>query len=87
MAPLSLPWCGVQGTLESKKRETMMVGLKASKTEIGALQDSLARVQLELERMQFALEAKTSTIPPILSKQSSSSQSSPIKRHYGAGVA
>lgn len=49
--------------MENKKRETMMVGLKASKTEIGTLQESLARVNLELERVEFSLEAKTSKCP------------------------
>lgn len=51
----------LQDAVESKKRETMMVGLNKSRSEIGTLQDSLAAVQLALERREFDLEAKTST--------------------------
>ena len=57
-------WRGrTQDAVESKKRETIMVGLNKTKSEIGTLQDSLAAVQLALERREFDLEAKTSDRP------------------------
>ena len=36
-----------------------MVGLKQTKTQLGSLEDALHRTQLELERSQFALQAKS----------------------------
>ncbi len=42
-----------------KKRETMLVGLKQTQGQVGVLEESLTRVQLELERVSFALQAKT----------------------------
>ena len=49
----------VQDAVESKKRETMLVGLKQTQGHVGVLEESLTRVQLELERVSFALQAKT----------------------------
>ena len=46
--------------MDAKKRETIMVGLKQTQGQVGVLEDSLARVQLELERVAFSLQAKTS---------------------------
>ena len=43
-----------------KQRESMMVGLNKTKTELGSLQDALARTQLDLEKTSFELHAKTS---------------------------
>ena len=54
----------MQDAVESKKRETMLVGLKQSKGQVGALEESLMRVQLELERLSFSLQAKTGAQPP-----------------------
>jgi hypothetical protein len=48
-----------QDAVESKKRESIMVGLKQHKSQAEALQEALHRAQLELEKLQFALEAKT----------------------------
>jgi len=58
-----------QDAVESKKRETILVGLKQTKGQVGLLEESLMRVQLELERVSFSLQAKsgeetlTSSIP------------------------
>jgi ABC-type phosphate transport system auxiliary subunit len=52
----------VQDAVESKKRETMMVGLKQTQGQVGMLEESLTRVQLELERISFALQAKTGAV-------------------------
>ena len=52
----------VQDAVESKKRETMMVGLKQTQGQVGVLEESLTRVQLELERVSFALQAKTGAL-------------------------
>ncbi len=49
-----------QGAIENRKRETIMVGLKEKTGRIGELEDALARVQLELERVEFSMKAKTS---------------------------
>lgn len=38
-----------------------MVGLTKTKTELGSLQDTLAKTQLDLEKTNFELHAKTST--------------------------
>lgn len=46
-----------------KQRESMMVGLTKTKTELGSLQDALARTQLDLDKTSFELHAKTSTQP------------------------
>lgn len=43
-----------------KQRESMMVGLSKTKTELGSLQDALARTQVELEKTNFELHAKKS---------------------------
>lgn len=48
-----------------KQRESMMVGLSKTKTELGSLQDTLARTQLDLEKTNFELHAKTSMFPPF----------------------
>lgn len=45
-----------------KQRESMMVGLSKTKTELGSLQDALARTQLDLEKTSFELHAKTSKL-------------------------
>ena len=39
----------------------MLVGLKQTQGQVGVLEESLTRVQLELERVSFALQAKTGT--------------------------
>ena len=49
-----------------KQRESMMVGLTKTKTELGSLQDALARTQLDLDKTSFELHAKTSMQPWIL---------------------
>ena len=50
-----------------------MVGLKQTQGQVGVLEDSLARVQLELERVAFSLQAKTSApvfdLSPLPSSQ------------------
>ena len=51
-----------QDAVESKKRETMLVGLKQTQGQVGVLEESLTRVQLELERISFALQAKTGAV-------------------------
>lgn len=43
-----------------KQRESMMLGLSKTKTELGSLQDALARTQVELEKTSFELHAKKS---------------------------
>ena len=43
-----------------KQRESMMVGLSKTKTELGSLQDALAKTQVELEKTNFELHAKKS---------------------------
>lgn len=43
-----------------KQRESMMVGLSKTKTELGSLQDALAKTQVELEKTNFELHAKQS---------------------------
>ena len=48
-----------QDAVESKKRETILVGLKQTKGQVGLLEESLMRVQLELERVSFSLQAKS----------------------------
>ena len=48
-----------QDAIDLKKRETMLVGLKQTQGQVGVLEESLTRVQLELERVSFALQAKT----------------------------
>lgn len=61
LAHPSKGWPGAsQDAVDSRKRDTMMVGLNKSRSEVGSLQDSLAAVQLALERREFDLEAKTS---------------------------
>jgi len=49
----------LQDAIDMKKRETMLVGLKQTQGQVGVLEESLTRVQLELERVSFALQAKT----------------------------
>lgn len=61
-----------QGAIENRKRETMMVGLKEKTGRIGELESALSAVQLELERVEFSLRAKTSTslwLQPTLAQQ------------------
>ena len=43
-----------------KQRESMMVGLSKTKSELGSLQDALAKTQVELEKTNFELHAKKS---------------------------
>lgn len=45
-----------------KQRESMMLGLTKTKTELGSLQDALAKTQLDLEKTSFELHAKTSAL-------------------------
>ena len=44
--------------LAEKKRETIMTDFNKTLSELGGLQDALARSQLELERTHFELQAK-----------------------------
>ena len=44
--------------LAEKKRETIMTDFNKTLSELGALQDALAKSQLELERTHFELQAK-----------------------------
>lgn len=44
--------------LAEKKRETIMTDFNKTLSELGGLQDALAKSQLELERMHFELQAK-----------------------------
>lgn len=46
--------------MDAKKQETILAGLKQSRGQVGILEESLMRVQLELERVSFSLQAKTS---------------------------
>lgn len=44
--------------LAEKKRETIMTDFNKTLSELGGLQDALAKSQLELERTHFELQAK-----------------------------
>lgn len=48
-----------------------MVGFNKTKSELGTLQDALARTQIDLEKANFELHAKTSRLSGILIIQSS----------------
>ena len=68
--------------LAEKQRESMMVGLSKTKTELGSLQDALAKTQVELEKTSFELHAKKSKrMSPVLVLP----QSMPSSIHHHKG--
>ena len=48
-----------------KQRESMMVGFNKTKSELGTLQDALAKTQIDLEKTNFELHAKKSELLPL----------------------
>ncbi len=48
--------------IAEKQRESIMVGFNRTKSELGTLQDALAKTQIELEKTNFELHAKQSML-------------------------
>ena len=50
-------------TAAEKKRETMMVGLNQTKSQLSTIEAALARNQVDMEKVQFELQAKKGASP------------------------
>lgn len=65
--PVDMQDLDKKDAIAEKQRESMMVGLSKTKTELGSLQDALAKTQVELEKTNFELHAKKSKhMSPVL---------------------